>query len=173
MKRINEIILTFFFLGKAKKAPGTFGSIGALAFWFFLSQLFFNQQFSIKSQTIFWGFFLLTILLYGIFAIPFYAKKVGEIDHKSIVLDEVFGQILALQMTFVFISENYFQNPRLILAHLLFCFVLFRFFDIRKPLLIGYLDRNLKNSFGVMLDDVLCGLVVGLIGIATIHFFHA
>lgn len=171
--KLNEALLTGLYVGKIKKAPGTFGSLLALVGWFICARYLNQEGVSLRSQNLLWSLLLLKSFIYAIFAIPFYAKKVGEIDHKSIVIDEVVGQILALQITFFFIGENYFENPRLILAHLLFCFVLFRFFDIKKPSLIGYLDRNLKNSFGVMLDDVLCGVVVGLVGIATINFFHA
>jgi phosphatidylglycerophosphatase A len=42
-------------------------------------------------------------------------------------------------------------------------FILFRLFDIFKPGPIGWLDRNLNNGFGVMLDDILSGLLSGII----------
>jgi len=170
MSKINEIILTFFYIGKIKKAPGTFGSIGAVAFWFFLNKYFFIKEISLTNQNIFWGIFLLSILLYGSYAIKFYAKKTKEIDHKSIVLDEVLGQILALQMSFSFISKNYFLENNLITIHLILSFIAFRFFDIRKPFFIGYCDRHFKSGFGVMFDDLLCGIIVGIIGTALIIF---
>ena len=173
MLKIHELILTFFYLGKSKKAPGTVGSIGSVALWFFLTKWFFSQEISIANQNIFWTIFLIVIFLYGIFAIPIYAKKTGEIDHGSIVLDEVLGQVLALQATFFFIHENYFSQPNLILTHLFFSFVLFRFFDIKKPSVIGYCDRNFKTGFGVMFDDLLCGLVVAVIGIVIIFVKNA
>ncbi len=160
-----ELILTFFYTGKIKKAPGTFGSLSALLLWFLLTKLFFTQNISLTSQNIFWGLFLISILFFGIFTIKIYSKKFKTIDHGSIVLDEVLGQIIALQMTFNFIHHDYFSNNFLILNHLLFCFISFRFLDIKKPLFIGWCDKNLKNSFGVMFDDLLCGLIVGGIGI--------
>ena len=42
------------------------------------------------------------------------------------------------------------------------CFVLFRFFDIAKPFPVNYFDRNFKNSFGVIMDDVCAGFYVVL-----------
>ena len=42
------------------------------------------------------------------------------------------------------------------------CFVLFRFFDIKKPFPVNFFDRNFKNSFGVIMDDVCAGLYVVL-----------
>ena len=42
------------------------------------------------------------------------------------------------------------------------CFLLFflGFFDILKPFPISFVDKNIKNSFGVILDDVLAGVFV-------------
>ena len=163
---MRELILTFFYSGKALKAPGTFGSMAALIFWFLLTKLFFLREISLFNQNIFWIIFLIAIFFYGIFNIATYAKKFNQIDHSSIVLDEVVGQVLALQITFNLIADNYFSQNSLIIKHLIFCFVLFRFFDITKPSIIGWCDKNLKNGFGVMFDDLLCGLIVGLLGMA-------
>jgi phosphatidylglycerophosphatase A len=166
-----EFILTFFYSGKIKKAPGTFGSMAAILFWFLLSKLFFINKISLHNQNIFWIIFLIAILLFGIFTIKKYTWQFRIIDHKSIVLDEVLGQIIALQMVFNFIYRGYFSNHILIAKHLIFCFVLFRFLDITKPLFIGWCDRNLKNPFGVMFDDLLCGLIVGGLGIGYVVLF--
>jgi phosphatidylglycerophosphatase A len=167
MIKLHEIFLTFFFCGKAKKAPGTIGSFAAVIFWFLIAGYFFNSEVSFTAQNIFWAIFLLLAFIYGCYASPIYAKKFGQIDHGSIVLDEVVGQIFALQFTFIFLAD-YFAQPKLIAAHLLFCFIFFRFFDIKKPSFIGYADRNFKNGFGVMFDDLICGIVTAVIGFAII-----
>jgi len=167
---MREFILTFCYSGKIKKAPGTFGSLASLIFWFFIAKFFSTQEISLFIQNIFWIIFLIAIFLYGIFNIKNYSKKFGQIDHSSIVLDEVLGQVLALQITFNLIANNYFLQSDLIIKHLLFCFILFRFFDIKKPSIIGWCDKNLKNSFGVMFDDLLCGALVALIGILIYIF---
>ncbi len=161
MLKLHEFLLTFLYFGRAKKAPGTVGSFASLLFWLGLSATFFNHQIALATQNIFWGIFLLVAFVYGCIASPIYSKQFGEIDHGSIVLDETVGQILALQISFNVISTNYFSNTILISAHLLISFALFRFFDIKKPLLIGYCDRHLKNGFGVMFDDLLSGLIAG------------
>lgn len=170
MLKIHELFLTFFYSGKVKKAPGTFGSFTSLLFWFFLTLFFFNHQVSLQSQNIFWGIFLVATFIYGCIASPIYAKQFGQIDHQTIVLDETVGQIIALQITFSLLYESYFSQPLLIVLHLLFCFVLFRFFDIKKPSFIGYCDRNFKNGFGVMFDDLICGIIVSLLGAFLIFF---
>lgn len=161
---MRELLLTFFFSGKPKKAPGTCGSLAALIVWFFVTKYFFTAEISLTNQNIFWGIFLILSFIYGVIASPGYAKQFGQIDHQSIVLDEVVGQIFALQATFLLLHENYFSQNKIIAAHLIFCFVAFRFFDIKKPSFIGYIDRNFKNGLGVMLDDLVSGVVAAAIG---------
>ncbi|MBP7709484.1 MAG: phosphatidylglycerophosphatase A [Rickettsiales bacterium] len=168
MLKLHELFLTFFYSGKAKKAPGTVGSFTSLLFWFFLTTLFFNHEASLFSQNIFWAIFLITAFIYGCIASPIYAKQFGQIDHQTIVLDETVGQIIALQITFSLLYKTYFSQPYLIATHLIFCFALFRFFDIKKPSFIGYCDRNFKNGFGVMFDDLICGIITAALGSALI-----
>ncbi len=161
MLKIHEFFLSFFYSGKAKKAPGTFGSVASVIFWLIITAIFFNHEISLKTQNIFWAIFLIIILIYGSLAAPIYTKNLGKIDHQTIVLDETLGQILALQMSYYFLSENYFLNLHLAAIHLILSFAFFRLFDITKPLIIGYCDQKLKNGFGVMFDDLLAGLLAG------------
>ena len=49
-------------------------------------------------------------------------------------------------------------------------FILFRFFDILKPFPISYIDKNFKNGFGIVLDDLIAGLVAGFLTIALYSF---
>ena len=165
---MNEFLLTFCFSGKAKKAPGTFGSLASIIFWLAISYIFFAKNINIETQNIFWLIFLSAAFIYGSIASPAYAKQFGEIDHGSIVLDEVVGQIIALQMSFVLFYQNYFWQAKLVVIHLFLSFILFRYFDIKKPLFIGYFDRKFKNGFGVMFDDLVSGIIAGII---TIIFF--
>jgi len=168
--KIHEFLLTFFYSGKAKKAPGTFGSLASVAFWLGISYLFYNKGVSIDYQNTFWILFLSIILAYGSYASPIYAAHFKNVDHPSIVLDETLGQILTLQMSYTIFYERYFSNTSFMLTHLALSFVLFRLFDIKKPLLIGYYDRKLKNGFGVMFDDLIAGFVAGIISIALFWF---
>lgn len=172
MNRINEAFLTFFYSGRFPKAPGTCGSLAALIFWFFIAKAFNDNGFSIIFQNLFWLGFSIIAFLYSLYSIPLYAKKVGEIDHKSIVIDEVIGIAIPLQFLFSFIGDIYFTNMTIISIHLIFCFTLFRFFDIRKPSIIGYLDKNYKNAFGVILDDILCGVIVAFLGLVSLLIYN-
>ena len=69
-----------------------------------------------------------------------------DVDDKSIVIDEIIGYL-----SFMIFFEVTIQN-------ILIGFVLFRFFDIFKPFPINLVDKNMKNSFGVMFDDILAAL---------------
>ncbi len=168
--KMREILLTFFYSGKAKKAPGTCGSIATVLLWIILTYLFFKTETSLHAQNIFWAIFTISAFLYGTFNSKIYASAFGEIDHPSIVLDEVVGQIIALQIGFVFYYQNYF-NLDFASIHIVIAFILFRFFDIKKPLFIGYFDRTLKSGFGVMFDDLLSGLIAGFATIFILKLF--
>ena len=171
MLKIHEFFLTFFYFGKAPKAPGTVGSFVTVLFWLCFTTLFCGFGVSLLAQNIFWASFLVISFAYGCFASETYSKQFNQIDHQSIVLDEVVGQALALQLSFIAIHQNYFLEPKLIFLHLLLCFALFRFFDIKKPSFIGYADRNFKNGFGVMFDDLLSGIIAGIICILALLIF--
>lgn len=178
MQKLHEILLTFFYCGKAKKAPGTVGSAASVLAWLIITYVFSLCGIPIFWQNVAWGMEVLGALIYGTWAIPIYVQnlatlngKNSEIDHKSIVLDEYVGQVLALQITFTPLRQNYFADGNLIIAHLLVCFILFRLFDITKPLFIGYADRKFKSGFGVMFDDVLAGLVAAALGLILIFYF--
>ena len=88
-------------------------------------------------------------------------------DPQEIVIDEVVGQLLAFVLSFSFLllpndNSSLLNNSGFkITFFVVMPFVLFRFFDITKPSLVGYFDR-IKNAFGVMMDDVVAGVFAGL-----------
>lgn len=161
MLKLHELFLSFFYCGKIKVAPGTFGSFVAMFFWLAYSTIACGLSISFVEQNIFWGFFLLITFVYGCLATPIYTKQFKQVDHQTIVLDEVIGQILALQISFALVWHTYFQEPILMVVHLVSAFFFFRLFDIKKPSVIGRADQ-MKNGFGVMLDDVFAGLFAAL-----------
>jgi phosphatidylglycerophosphatase A len=179
MFKFCEFILTFGYLGNAKKAPGTFGSIGGLLFWLIFTKLFFTQNFSILFQNFLWILIVIIMTIFAVKKIDFYVEhltkriknKNQEIDNQTIVLDEVVGQIIALQISLNFIGENYFSQPVIMIIHLFLSLILFRFFDIKKPWIIGIIDRKMKNSFGVMFDDILCGIIAGCLSLLILNYF--
>ena len=74
------------------------------------------------------------------------------------VIDEVIGQSIPLYLYEV--SHNMPKDFNDALKFYLIIFILFRFFDITKPFPVNYFDKNFKNSFGVIMDDVAAGLYV-------------
>jgi len=150
----SKIFVTFFGVGSIKKAPGTFGSLAGLLFWYLITASFF---YSSAKCNVFWLLVIAIVTLYSCDAIAKYGKQVGEIDHKSIVIDEVVGIIIALQIVYFC---GFYQYQKI--TALLLSFIFFRLFDITKPAIIGWCDKKLKTSFGVMLDDILAGILAGL-----------
>ena len=142
-----KLYCTFFYIGCIKFAPGTFGTLISIPLYFiFLYDLPFITSF----------FILITFTIISSFIIGIsYSKKIFDnIDHKSIIIDE----ILAFLFILLFFSTNIYQ--------IIFSFLVFRFFDIYKPYPINIIDKNIKNGFGVMLDDLVaafyCFIVIDI-----------
>ena len=171
MIKLHEFLLTFFYSGKSKKAPGTVGSFVSVLFWLAITKYMSELGMHIMDQTVFWTRFVIIATIYASWAIPIYTKQFGQMDHQSIVLDETVGQVIALQLTFLLIHETYFLDVNVMLIHLFLAFALFRFFDITKPLLIGWADR-MKTGFGVMLDDILAGFAAAGVLIGYFLLFY-
>ena len=136
---LHKAVATVFGLGYAPKAPGTFGTLGAFLFCLFANYLFPVNYISIV--------FLIGAFA-GIFGI-YSTNKVIPIwgdDPSRVVVDEFVGYIITL--TFIPFT----------LTNLLLAFILFRFFDILKPLGVKAIDEKIKGGLGVMLDDVLAGI---------------
>ncbi|MEO1334913.1 MAG: phosphatidylglycerophosphatase A, partial [Myxococcota bacterium] len=140
--------------GYSPLGPGTFGAIAALPVGWLLSFLSLGLNAAIVT--------VLTLL--SIVAAHRYMQGDSkESDPSEIVSDEFVGMLITL----VFVP----WTPVWVLA----AFVLFRAFDILKPGPVGYVDRNMKNATGVILDDVAAGLLAGgllaavRIGLATLE----
>ncbi len=166
----HAILITFFGCGKFPQAPGTFASLIAALLWFGVSYLFLKLDAPSEYELLFWLIILSLLFIYGMLTIPLYSRIVNSEDHPSIVIDEVVGQIIALCLTYPLVKKYYFDetwflSKLIMFAHISSCFIFFRFFDIAKPSFIGWIDRNIKNSFGVMFDDLVCGLLAALINI--------
>ena len=135
MKPLSYLISTFFYLGKLPKAPGTWGSLGALLVWSFI------------PESLFFRFILLSLtLIVGFIACENTLKESDDPDPSFIVIDEVVG----LWITLLFVPKTIFL--------FILGFLLFRLFDILKPSFI-YSVQFLKGSWGVMLDDILAGVL--------------
>jgi phosphatidylglycerophosphatase A len=152
IKKINILFLTMFGVGRSKYAPGTVASFFTCSIFIF----FYNFQINI--------FFLITgvffIFIYSVYSLDRFKNSFDEIDSKEIVIDEFIGQSIPVMTIYFFLQKNDFEN---FILYTLFSFILFRFFDIIKPYPINLIDRNMKNGFGVMFDDVVAGLFTSVI----------
>ncbi len=154
----NKIFVTFFGAGLSPIAPGTMGSIAA---FLVAIPLFFCSHLPILL-----GVISLAILLpAGTICSNIYSKKTQQSDPKEIVVDEVCGYFLSLAISLPATTQNFQHYMMILLVNLAF----FRFFDIYKPRPISWIDENMKNGFGVMLDDVVAGIFSGCVSISVIE----
>jgi phosphatidylglycerophosphatase A len=151
IKILNTIFVTMFGLGKIPKIPGTFGSLATLIILY----IFFHIL-NISSNIILAG--LIIIFIYSFSAVAAHIKDKENKDPKEIVIDEFIGQSIPIYL--YEISHGIEKSPNEALIFYSVCFVLFRFFDIAKPFPVSFFDKNFKNSFGVIMDDVCAGIYV-------------
>ena len=104
------------------------------------------------------------ILLMATICIKIYSKSVNKHDAKEIIIDEFLGIYLIIICSYDFkIFNNEFVKILLIL-------LFFRIFDILKPFPANWIDKNLKNSYGIILDDIVAGIYT-IITLALINVF--
>ena len=153
IKTLNTLFVTMFGLGKVPKIPGTFGSLATIVVLY----LFFHI-FNISSNIILIG--LMIIFIYSFSAVASHIKDNENKDPKEVVIDEFIGQSIPI---FLYeISHGIIKNSNEAIIFYGICFVLFRYFDIMKPFPVSFFDKNFKNSFGVIMDDVCAGFYVVL-----------
>ena len=142
-----------FGLGKIPKIPGTFGSLATIIILY----IFFHI-FNFSSNLILIG--LIIIFISSFLAVAIHIKDSENKDPKEIIIDEFIGQSIPIYL--YEISHGTQKSNDEALIYYSVCFILFRFFDIVKPFPVSFFDKNFKNSFGVIMDDVCAGFYVVL-----------
>ena len=142
-----------FGIGKIKRIPGTVGSLATIIILYVLF-----HTLNISSNFILLG--LIIIFIYSFTAVSSHTENSENKDPKEIVIDELIGQSIPIYL--YEISHGTEKSPDEAIIFYVVCFILFRFFDIKKPFPVSFFDRNFKNSFGVIMDDVCAGLYVVL-----------
>ena len=155
MKKFNVLISTFFGNGYVSKLPGTFTSLSTLIILYIMFEIlnFRNINYILILYSI--------IFFYSFYAVMDSETEFEIKDPKQIVIDEVLGQALPLIFIVYLSSNNLISLPAEI--YYLISFILFRFFDIVKPFPVSYFDKNHKNFFGIIMDDIMAGLYTMLI----------
>ena len=87
-----------------------------------------------------------------------FIKDLDNKDPKEVVIDEFIGQ--SIPICLYEIAHEAPKETSQVLTFYFIMFILFRIFDIVKPYPVSYYDKNFKNSFGVIMDDVCAGLYV-------------
>lgn len=140
--RSPTMLLAFGFgSGLAPKAPGTFGTLMAIPFWWLLQGLSPAWYLAVVAAAAVLGCYLCGAA----------SRKLGVHDHGGIVWDEMVGYWLTMFMA----PAGW--------VWALYGFVLFRLFDIAKPQPIGWADRRVHGGIGIMLDDILAAVYAALV----------
>ena len=153
IKTFNSLLVTMFGLGKIKFMPGTFGSLATTIILFYLF-----HSLNISSNTILIGWII--IFIYSFYAVSTHTKDSKNKDPGEIIIDEFLGQSIPIYLYEISHGTTK-EGGETIIYYTLF-FILFRYFDIMKPFPVSFFDKNFKNSFGVIMDDVCAGLYVVL-----------
>ena len=151
LKNPIHFIATLGGIGKIPIAPGTWGSIFAFFIFIYISHY-------------------VDMLIVVILSIPFsiwVCEKASinliEKDHKSIVIDELVGIWIAL-VPALYLSTQTSRTSYAVLA-----LIFFRIFDIFKPFPVSYFDKNFKNGLGIVLDDLIAGIMAIFPAMALIY----
>ena len=153
IKNINFLFVTFFGIGTIRYAPGTISSL--------ITSIFLFSSFRILnlSNSVIL-IILIAIFLYAFLAVANYIKDETNKDPKEVVIDEVIGQSIPIYL--YELAHGASKDSKEAILFYIYIFILFRFFDIKKPFPINLFDKKFKNSFGVIMDDVIAGFYVVL-----------
>ena len=150
MKKFNLLISTFFGYGYVSIIPGTITSFVTSVFIYIAYEVL--DYTSIKFSII----FFILLFFYSFYAVKDSESEFENKDPRQIVIDEVLGQSMPLVLLLYLNQTSQINIP--IEIYYLISFFSFRFFDIIKPFPVSYFDKNHKNYFGIIMDDIMAGL---------------
>ena len=150
MKKINVLLSTFFGCGYLTKIPGTTSSAVTAIFIYIAYEVlgYTYLKFSI--------IFFILLFFYSFYAVKDSETEFENKDPSQIVIDEVLGQSMPLILLLHLNQTSQISIP--VEIYYILSFVFFRFFDILKPFPVSYFDKNHKNYFGIIMDDIMAGL---------------
>jgi len=151
LNKINFLFVTLFGIGKIKKIPGSFASLATILFLFFLFHIV-----NVSADIVLYS--IIIIFFISLYTVNIFIKDLTNKDPKEIVIDEFIGQ--SIPICLYEIAHDMPKDTDQVLKFYFIMFILFRIFDIVKPFPVNYYEKNFKNSFGVIMDDVCAGLYV-------------
>ena len=144
MKILTKLFVSIFYIGYIKFAPGSWVSLTSIII------LYPFIQFNILSFEALMIVFITLFFVSNLF-INYFSKFTNSNDSKHIVIDELLGIfIILIFYDFIFIYNDFIT--------LILIFFIFRLFDIIKIFPANYIDANLKNGYGVIMDDIVAGI---------------
>ena len=149
MKKINILISTFFGYGYLTKIPGTITSLVTTIF------IYIAYEYLGYADLKFSVIFFLLLFFYSFYAVKDSEGEFKNKDPRQIVIDEVLGQAMPL-IFLLYLNQNNQLSLQIEIYYFL-SFLSFRFFDIIKPFPVSYFDKNFKNYFGIIMDDIMAG----------------
>ena len=149
--KINFLFVTLFGIGKIKKIPGSFASLATTIFLFILLHIL-----SVSPNIVLIS--VIIIFFISLYSVNIFIKDLDNKDPKEVVIDEFIGQSIPICL-YEIAHEGSKETDQALTSYFIM-FILFRIFDIVKPYPVSYYDKNFKNSFGVIMDDVCAGLYV-------------
>ncbi len=149
--KFNSLFVTLFGIGRISKIPGSIASLVTIIFLFFIFQIL-----DLAPDLVL--ICLIVIFFVSLYSINQFIKNKENKDPKEIVIDEFIGQ--SIPICLYEIAHESSKETNEVLTFYFIMFILFRIFDITKPYPVSYYDKNFKNSFGVVMDDVCAGLYV-------------
>ena len=151
MIKFNFLFVTLFGIGKIKLIPGSFASLATTLFLFIVFHILnFSPNIILIAVII--------IFFISLYAVNIFIKDLDNKDPKEVVIDEFIGQ--SIPICLYEIAHEATKETSQVLTFYFIMFILFRIFDIAKPYPVSYYDKNFKNSFGVIMDDICAGLYV-------------
>ena len=151
LNKINFLFVSLFGIGKIKKIPGSFASLATTLFLFFLFHIL-----NVSPNIVL--FFVIIVFFISLYLVNIFIKDLTNKDPKEVVIDEFIGQSIPICLHEI--AHEGSKETDQVLTSYFIMFILFRIFDIFKPYPVSYYDKNFKNSFGVVMDDVCAGLYV-------------
>ena len=144
MTIITKLFVSIFFIGYIKFGSGTWGSLAAILI------LYPCIKFDILSFETLIIIFIILFFISNLF-INFFSNFTNSNDSKHIVIDEFMGIFsILIFYDIIFIYNDYIT--------LILIFFIFRLFDITKIFPGNYIDKNFKNGYGVIMDDIVAGV---------------
>jgi phosphatidylglycerophosphatase A len=161
--RASTVVASVFGIGYFEFAPGTIMSAIAVPLAILIA-LRGGGAMGILGAT-------LIALIIGILACADHVRETKRDDPPECVIDELAGQWLACAFCLLSFG-GLLPTTRISLPLFLLAFLLFRLFDIWKPWPVSWADQNIKGGLGVMTDDMIAGLMAGVLIVAARFFFH-